>query len=115
MNRSIFSAYFWRDAFERMVKAAAAALLGVLGADKVVAQDLKWGLVWWTVGIAAGVSVLSSIVSAPASNTISPASVVRKDDDRGAISLTDVLVVLGIIVLVVLLAHWFGWIDLAGR
>jgi len=112
MRRAIFTVTFWLDAFERAIKAMAAALLGALGADKVVAQDLKWGLIWWAVGIAGAVSVLSSIASAPSGGTISPASLVRRGDpghdldrhpanDRGAIDVVVVLLI-GLLVLAIL-------------
>ena len=68
--RSIFSLVFWKDAFERAIKTAAQAALGLWAvADQgfeVLSVDWRTALV--AAGSGALLSVLTSIISAPLSS-----------------------------------------------
>lgn len=79
MTRHIFTRLFWRDAAERAGKTAAQAALLALGADKVLdVMAADWSAVGSFALGGAALSLLTSIVSAPASGTISPASILSE-------------------------------------
>jgi hypothetical protein len=66
---SIFTLIFWKDALERAIKTAAQFVVGALGADQffnLFALDLT-GIGGVALG-GLGLSILTSIISAPFSN-----------------------------------------------
>jgi hypothetical protein len=73
---TLLTARFWLDALERAIKTAAQTFVGVAGASTVG----EWGTSWqqWAAGagVAALLSVLTSIASTGQSNSVSPASLV---------------------------------------
>lgn len=82
----IFTRTFWLDATERCVKTFAQALLAVIGATTFDWWNASWAELIGSAGIAALISLLTSLVSAKATDrTVSPASVVPRD--RGAADL----------------------------
>jgi len=96
---TIFNKCWMLDALERAVKTFAQALLGIIGASSFTPLEAKWGEVFIGSGFAAGVSVLTSIVSAGiVTRSLSPASVVPVEpgprEDRGNIGLIEVVAVL---------------------
>lgn len=64
MTRVLFTPKFWADAIERVIKTAAQSCIGAIGATAMI-TSLDWGVVGGTVGIAAALSLLTSIASAP--------------------------------------------------
>lgn len=62
-NRRLLTGTFWGDAAERMIRAAAASALGLVGAEQVGLLDAAWGTVGSVSGMAAVVSLLASIVA----------------------------------------------------
>lgn len=63
----MFTKKFWADAAERSVKTAAQTSVALLTADGVLGLlDVDWGQGASVVGLAALVSVLTSVASAPA-------------------------------------------------
>ncbi len=107
---TIFTKCFWLDAFERAVKTFAQTLLGIIGVSSFTPLNAKWGEVLIGSGFAAGISVLTSIVSANlVSRSLSPASVVptesgpREDRDRGQAPLMWLVYLVVFIVVIIVL------------
>jgi hypothetical protein len=113
MTRPLFTALFWIDAFERAVKTFAQALLAVVGATQFDWWEASWLETLGSAGLAAGVSVLTSVVSAGVASGVSPASAVPTGggEDDGQITLTQLVLVLAGAALVVWIAVALGWID----
>jgi len=62
----MFTIQFWKDALERLVKAAAGGLVvGLTAAQSATASAVDWASVGWSTLIAAGISLCLSIASAP--------------------------------------------------
>ncbi len=59
----MWTSIFWRDAAERAVRTAAQAALGVLGVDGLGLLDVEWTGTASVAGLAALVSVLTSVVA----------------------------------------------------
>ena len=107
---ALFSARWLKDATERAVKTFAQALLAVLGATTFDWWKASWQEIIGSAGLAAAVSVLTSVVSAGVNpvTSISPASVVpeeRTGDDRGAGEILIAVLVVGAFVLGILWAR----------
>ncbi|MEV0382898.1 holin [Nonomuraea sp. NPDC050643] len=62
-NRRLLTGAFWGDAAERMIRAAAASALGMLGADQVGILDVAWSGIGSVAAMAAVASLLASIVA----------------------------------------------------
>ena len=54
---------FWGDAFERAVRTAAQAALGLIGTEAVGLLDVTWPVVGSAAGLAAVVSLLTSLAA----------------------------------------------------
>ena len=67
---------FWADALERAVKTFAQALVATLTAGAVTPASIPWAAAVTGAGMAAAISLLTSVASAQATNTISPASII---------------------------------------
>lgn len=66
---SIWTANFWRDAAERAIKTAAQAAVGVLGAGLVGVLEVDWVNTASVAGLAALISLLTSVGSAAYTRT----------------------------------------------
>lgn len=60
---------FWAASIERAIKTFAQSIVAVIGVAGVTPADVDWKQLLAVGGIAAGVSLLTSIVSAPVNNT----------------------------------------------
>lgn len=77
----MYSSLFWKDAFERAVKTFLQGVLAVLAVGGTTTLlTVSWPAVLSVAGTAAVVSLLTSLISAKASDTVSPASVVSVDE-----------------------------------
>lgn len=61
----MFTLVFWRDAFERAVKTAAQTAVALIGTDLVGFLELDWLQIASVSGVAAVLSVLTSVGSDP--------------------------------------------------
>lgn len=78
----MFNGLFWKDAVERALKTFAQAVLAVIGVQATTPiNGFDWQTLLLTGVTAAVISLLTSLVSAGASGTVSPASLAK--DDRG--------------------------------
>lgn len=77
----MYNSLFWKDVFERVVATVAQVLIAVLSADGLDLLQLDFAAVATTVGVAAALVVLKSLVAANVSGTVSPASLAK--DERG--------------------------------
>jgi hypothetical protein len=75
----VFNAQFWKDTAERAVKTFAQALAAVFGAEGLGLLNAPWGTALSTAGMAAVLSVLTSVASASA-GTPGTASLVSVPD-----------------------------------
>lgn len=57
------AASFWSDTFERAVRTAAQAALGIVGAGQLGLLDVEWPTVGSVAGLAAVVSLLTSLAA----------------------------------------------------
>ena len=64
----MWTAQFWKAAIERAVKTFAQTLLAVLSLDGLDWLSVNWGDTFLTAGIAAALSVLSSVVTGVATD-----------------------------------------------
>ncbi|WP_049217218.1 holin [Alloscardovia omnicolens] len=71
-----FTREFMYDTIERAIKTAAQAAIGVLGTGAVGLLTVDWVNVLSVTAMAALISVLTSIASVGATDTLTPASVV---------------------------------------
>jgi hypothetical protein len=55
------SPQFWASSFETAIRTAAAAALGVIGADQLTALDVDWATIGGVALLAAIVSLLTSV------------------------------------------------------
>jgi hypothetical protein len=79
---TLLNKLFWKDAAERAVKTFAQAILAVIGVSATTpVTGFDWQTILLTGVTAAVISLLTSLVSAGADNTVSPASAAK--DDRG--------------------------------
>ncbi|WP_157251024.1 holin [Nonomuraea typhae] len=62
-QRRLLTGLFWMDAAERMIRAAASSALATIGADMVGILAVPWSAVASVAGLAAVVSLLTSIVA----------------------------------------------------
>lgn len=87
--------------------------VGIIGVFVLAAleRDIPTGI--WTIVTIAPTALATLATTRGSGNVAGPGFRLRRD--QGAITLMDVLIVLAIVVLVVLLADWFGWIELRGR
>lgn len=76
MNRPTFTIAFWLDMGERALKTFCQTIVALASADQVIKLDLDWGDTFKTAGIAAGLSVATSLASSLKGGTESPASLV---------------------------------------
>ncbi|HEY5444111.1 MAG TPA: holin [Pyrinomonadaceae bacterium] len=75
----MFDKLFWRDALERALKTFAQAVLAVIGvAATTPVTGFDWPTILLTGATAAVISLLTSFVSVGSSNTVSPASLVKR-------------------------------------
>src|SRR5690606_11587402 len=79
-RKSMLTVRFLKDAAERAVKTAAQAVLALVTADVTGITDLDFTQAASVAGLAVLVSVLTSVVSAPAAGD--NASLVLEDDDK---------------------------------
>lgn len=63
MAQRLLTGLFWLDAAERMVRAAASSALATIGTGALGIFDVAWGGVAAVAGLAAAVSLLTSIVA----------------------------------------------------
>ncbi|UBU11590.1 holin [Nonomuraea gerenzanensis] len=63
MARRMLTGLFWLDAVERMVRAAASSALATIGTGALGIFDVAWSGVASIAGLAAVVSLLTSIVA----------------------------------------------------
>ncbi|MEU4550383.1 holin [Nonomuraea dietziae] len=63
MQRRLLTGLFWMDAGERMVRASASSALATIGADQIGILDVAWSGVASLAGLAAVVSLLTSVVA----------------------------------------------------
>lgn len=63
MTRRLLTGAYWADTAERMTRAAASSALATLGADQIGLLDAPWGAVASVAGMAAVVSLLTSVVA----------------------------------------------------
>lgn len=63
MTRRLLTGLFWLDAVERMVRAAASSALATIGTGALGIFDVAWSGVASIAGLAAAVSLLTSIVA----------------------------------------------------
>lgn len=59
----MFSAAFWRATGERMIRTAAQATLGAVGADQLGVLDVDWGQAASVGGLAAVLALLTAIAT----------------------------------------------------
>lgn len=80
----MFTLVFWKAALERCLKTAAQAIVAVLtvGGATVGFADIDWVASGWLVLVAAAVSVLTSMVSAGATNGSPSLTTERLDGDQ---------------------------------
>lgn len=76
----MFGTAFLKDALERALKTLAQTVLAAIGLDAANVINADWGQVLSLGAGATIISVLTSVVSAPRDDTISPASAVKVDD-----------------------------------
>jgi hypothetical protein len=74
----MWTASFWTAAVERAVKTAAQALVALLGAEGLGLHTAPWGTAVSIAGLAAVLSVLTSIASAGAGDPDTPSLVRRQ-------------------------------------
>lgn len=72
---------FWADTFERAVRTAAQAALGVIGAEQLGLLDVDWSVAGSVAGLAAVVSLLTS-VAAGGTGDVATAGFVTASADR---------------------------------
>ena len=72
----MFTRRFWFDALERAIKTFAQSLAAVAAASSVADVGASWKTWVATAGLAAGISVLTSVASYAQKDSISPASLV---------------------------------------
>lgn len=77
----MYNSLFWKDVFERVVSTVAQVLIGLLTADGFDLLQLDLVATLTTLGVAAALVVLKSLVAANVSSTVSPASLAK--DERG--------------------------------
>lgn len=65
---SVFSGAFWKAALERALNTFLQFLVGVWGVNGITSADLDWGQTLAGAGIAAGVSVIKSLIVATATD-----------------------------------------------
>lgn len=78
MRRALFTRLFWLDALERAIKSFAQGAIGAIGQD-AIGVDWYQARLWTVVGSGltmAVLSVLTSVMSAGVSSSMSPASAV---------------------------------------
>lgn len=68
----MWSAKFWKSTFERLIKTFAQTAAGLLTGDGLGILDVNWTVVLSVAGLAAIYSLLTSIGSAPFSDTGTP-------------------------------------------
>lgn len=61
--KTLLTTGWWADALERSIRAAAASALGMLGADQIGLLTAPWATVGSVAGMAALVSLLTSIAA----------------------------------------------------
>lgn len=76
------SKLWWSQAFERMLKTFAQALLSVIGVNAVGLVDVGWTGALSVAGLALVVSFLTSVVSTPASPDNNSPSLVSTESDQ---------------------------------
>lgn len=79
----MFTKLFWKDAVERAVKTFAQALLALFTGGQTGVLDVDWGQSFSVAGLAAAVSVLTSIVSSQAGPDGGASLVVGATDVEG--------------------------------
>lgn len=62
-RRRLLTGLFWLDAVERMIRAAASSALATIGTGAIGIFDVAWSGVASIAGLAAAVSLLTSIVA----------------------------------------------------
>jgi hypothetical protein len=73
----MFTSFFWRSLLERAVKTFAQAASALLVGEGLGLLTVDWGMVASVAGLAAVVSVLTSVVSVPFGELDSPSMVTR--------------------------------------
>lgn len=75
----MLSKTFWKDAAERAVKTAAQTAIALIGTELVGVIEVDWVNIASVSGVAALVSVLTSVASAPVGVPDTPSVVTRGD------------------------------------
>lgn len=78
MERDMFTRKFWKQAAERAVKTFAQGLLAVLAAGATGIMDTDWGNTLSVAGLAAVLSLLTSVVTSAVGEPDSPSAVSTK-------------------------------------
>lgn len=73
----MFTSFFWRSVVERAVKTFAQGAAALLVGDGLGLLTVDWATVGSVAGLAAVVSVLTSVASAPFGEVDSPSAVAR--------------------------------------
>lgn len=75
----MFNPEFWKDAFERALRTAAQALIGILGAGATGLLDVDYVAAGSAAGLAALLSLLTSVVASGVGTKGTAGLVSRKD------------------------------------
>lgn len=81
----MFTAAFWKDAFERCVRAAAASTGAALAAAGTGLIDTDWAGIGSMAGMAAVLSLMFSLAGGASGGTGSPAAILNAPKDGGEV------------------------------
>ncbi|MGH3980830.1 MAG: holin [Pseudonocardiaceae bacterium] len=86
----MFTYQFWRLAFERAVKTFAQTLLAIFGAGGIGLLDAPWTTALSAAGMAAVLSVLTSMTSAPVGERNTPSLLLPESPSQRSVRRTTV-------------------------